>query len=134
MILKQICIYVHVLCMLGAFGGLLMIQFGLPRDVRDSTGSAGVANRLPSMLIGVGFLAGFLIYWLNISFAAKVGEQLPMLEHSVIGIKLLLLVAAGGFMGLTSRYMKDEKPGNAAIYRGMSILVLGLAALLGLSI
>lgn len=134
MILKQLCVFVHVLCMLGAFGGLLMLQFGLPRDVRDSSDTASVAGRLPAMLIAVGFVAGFLIYWLNIRYAANNHEQLPALEHSIIGIKFLLLLAAGAFMGLTSRYLKDDQPGKACIYRGMSLVVMGIAALLGLSI
>jgi hypothetical protein len=134
MILKQLCVFVHVLCMLGAFGGLLMIQFGLPREVRDSSETASVAGRLASMLIGVGFIAGFIIYWLNIQYAANNHEHLPGLEHSIVGIKFLLLIAAGGFMGLTSRYMKAQQPGKAGIYRGMSMVVMAIAALLGLSI
>jgi len=129
---KIVFVAVHVLCMLGAFGGVLIVQCGLPKTVRDTADVARAAGRLPTMLFAIGFLAGLITYWLKIRYAANSNVQLPTIEHSIVGIKFLFLVAAGAFMGITAKALKQGETGRANFFRGMTLIPLVLAACLGL--
>ena len=129
---KLVFVAIHVLCMLGAFGGVLIVQFGLPKDVRDTPKTARSAGRLPSMLIAIGFLAGLIAYWLGIRYADNSGESLPPIEHTIVGVKFLFLVAAGAFMGLTVKSLKQSDTGRANFCRGLTLVAIALAACLGL--
>jgi hypothetical protein len=129
---KFVFVAVHVLCMLGAFGGVLIVQYGLPKDVRDTADTARSAGRLPTLLLAVGFLAGLIAYWLNIHYAANSNVNLPSIEHAIIGIKFLFLVAAGAFMGITAKALKQADTRRANFFRGMTLVPFVLAACLGL--
>jgi len=131
MVVGDVFVWIHVLCMLGAFGGLLLVQVGLPRAVRDDAETARAAGRLPTILLAMGFLAGLMTYVMNIRYAANYGSKLPAPEHAIVGIKFLLMVAAGAFMGLTSRVLKDGAAQKAVLPRTLAILALALAAFLG---
>ena len=108
------------------------MQCGLPKAVRDTADTARAAGRLPTMLFAIGFLAGLVAYWMRIRYAANSNVQLPPVEHSIIGIKFLFLVAAGAFMGITAKALKEGDTGRANFFRGMTLLPIVLAACLGL--
>ena len=130
--IKLLFVAVHVLCMLGAFGGVLIVQFGLPKAVRDTADTANTAGRLPALLLAVGFLAGLVAYWLRIRYAANISGSLTSTEHSIVGVKFLFMVAAGAFMGVTAKSLKQSDTARANFFRGMTLVAIVLAACLGL--
>ena len=131
MTIDMLVLWIHLVCMLGALGGLFVIAVGLPRDARESTYVAGVAGRPVSMLLTIGFIAGLALYGLHFRYAANMDTELPRLEHIVVGTKFLLLLAAGAFMGATGKALKRGALGRASGSRWMAILALAAAALIG---
>ena len=134
MSIENIAVWAHILCMLGAFGGLLIIQIGLPRDARESASVAAVAGRPAVKLLVVGLLVGLFLYWNRIKHAAAMDVKLPSAEHMIIGIKFLLLLSAGAFMGATAKALRKGDPGKASNCRWLAILALAIAALFGVRI
>ena len=129
---KLIFIGIHMLCMLGAFGGMLIVQFGMPKDVRDNADVARSMGRLPILLITIGFLAGLVAYLLRMQYASRSGEVLPPVEHTIVGIKFMFLVAAGAFIGITSKSLKQANVVRANFFRLIALIAIILAACLGI--
>lgn len=115
----QLLIWIHLICMVGAFGGLLLCQFALPADVRRQDAVARGASRVLNLLIGVGLLAGAAIYGL------KKGQLMGPHYNAVIGVKFGLLLAVGALVGMS------KKPERGDVMRNLACVLLALAALLG---
>ncbi|GEM_PF-3332098 len=119
----------HVLCMAGVFGGLIA-ACAVARGDGDSAAANGRAAMRPlNILLLVGFLMG-LVLFVHLTRS----DTAPAHVHAAIGIKMLLFVALGAFMGMGSSAFKK---GNAARGRLMQILglvICTIAALVGVSI
>ena len=116
----------HLLSVLGVFGGLLVYQLGLPDAVRNDPVLARRANRVLSALLLAGLLAG--IYLFLKTLPAYHGSPAIGHFHGLIGFKLLALVAVGGLLPLSRR------PGRGDTARWIAIALLVTAALAGLMI
>jgi hypothetical protein len=109
--------WIHVLSMIGVFGGLLIIQLGLPPAVSAEAATARRMTRILSLLLGLGLLAGVAAYGL------KHGHLLGPHFNGVIGFKFALLVAVGGLLPLT------RKEGVGPTIRWIAIILLAMSAL-----
>ncbi len=121
MIAIQILTWVHLICMVGAFGALLFCQLGLPADVRRQEAVARGLSRLVNILIGVGLLAGLGLYGL------KHGHTLGPRYNGFIGAKFVLLVLTGGLVAMSRKPERD-------VFRTQACVLLAVAALLGSSL
>ncbi len=114
--------WIHILCVIGTFGGLVAVRFGLPADVRNSDAVSRTSTRLFNILIGIGLLAGLSVYFM------KQGMILGPHYNGVIGLKFVILVAVGGLIPMS------RKPGKGDLFRTLAIVLLAIAALAGASI
>lgn len=114
--------WVHVMCMVGAFGGLLGVQLALPAELRRRDEVARGMAKLGNVLIGLGFVAGALSYGL------RHGHKLGPHFNGVIGLKFVLLLAVGALLAMS------RKPGKGDLFRTICIALLALAAFSGLSL
>ena len=114
--------WIHILCVIGTFGGLVVVRFGLPASVRNNEDVARSSTRLFNILIGVGLLAGLAVYFL------KQGMVLGPHYNGVIGLKFAILVAVGGLIPMS------RKPGKGDLFRTIAMVLLAIAALAGASI
>ena len=114
--------WIHILCVIGTFGGLMAVRFGLPAAVRTSDDVARASARLFNILIGIGLLAGLSVYFM------KHGMALGPHYNGVIGLKFAILVAVGGLIPMS------RKPGKGDLFRTIAIVLLAIAALAGASI
>lgn len=122
MIATKLLLWVHLICMVGAFGALLFGQFGLPVDVRRQDAVAARLSRLVNILIGVGFLAGVLVYGL------KKAHTFPGHYNGIIGFKFAVLLAVGALVAMS------RKPERGDAFRKLACALLAVAALLGSSL
>lgn len=118
----QLLICLHILCMIGAFGGLLAFQAALPASLRANEDAAAGLSRVVNILIGIGLLAGALRYGI------AQGHTLGAHYNGVIGAKFVILLAVGALVGMS------KKPGRGNLFRTVSIILLAIAALLGSTI
>ena len=95
--------WLHVLCMVGLFGGLLVVQFALPADVRNEATIARRITRLLSILLGIGLLAGLAGYGL------KQGHLMGGHFNGVIGLKFVILLIVGGLLPLTRKEGRGDR-------------------------
>lgn len=114
--------WVHVLCMVGVFGGLLLVQLGLPATVRNEPATARRITRLLSILLGVGLLAGLAGY------GFKQGHLMGGHFNGVIGLKFVLLLMVGGLLPLS------RKEGRGDTIRWIALALLALAVLSALTL
>ena len=111
-------IWIHLLCMVGAFGSLLAVQLALPAPLQQDEALMRRITRLVSLLLLVGLLAGAVAYGL------RQGHLLGGHFNGVIGLKFVLLLIAGGLLPLARR---------AAIGNTIRWIVLALLALAALA-
>lgn len=111
--------WLHILCMIGAFGVLAAAQFALPRDTRNSPGVARGISKLGNILIGIGLLAGVAFY--GMAKAHTFGAH----YNGVIGTKFILLLAVGALLAIS------KKPGKGDAFRTIALVLISIAALLG---
>ena len=95
--------WIHVLCMVGVFGGLLLVQLALPAAVRNEASTARRITRFLSILLGVGLLAGLAGYGL------KQGHLMGGHFNGVIGLKFALLLVVGGLLPLSRREGRGDR-------------------------
>lgn len=119
---SQIILAVHVLAMVGAFGGLLVFQTALPPDARRDIRLARGLARVVNILIGLGLLAGAVRYGL------LRGHTLGGHFNGVIALKFILLLAIGALVGISAKSERGDR------LRGIAAFLLALAALLGSTI
>lgn len=113
---------IHVLCMVGLFGGLLLVQLALPAHVRNESITARRITRLLSILLGVGLLAGLLNYGL------RQGHLLGGHFNGVIGLKFVLLLIIGGLLPLS----RKEGRGDTVRWIMIALLILSVFSALTL--
>jgi hypothetical protein len=112
----------HLVCMLGALGGLLLMQFGIPATVRRDEAVARGAARFLSILIGLGLLAGAALYGM------KKGHLMGPHYNGIIAVKFVLLLAAGGLLAMSKR------PGKGDMFRWIAAGLLAAAIVFGASL
>lgn len=113
---------IHILTMVGTFGGLLVYQLALPAAARASDENARGASKVLNILIGLGFLAGIA------QFVIKKGWMLGPHYNGVMGLKFVLLLAVGALLGMS------RKPGKGDTFRWIACGLLALAAASALSL
>jgi hypothetical protein len=114
--------WIHVLCMVGLFGGLLVVQLALPSQVRNDADIARRITRLLSILLGIGLLAGLAGYGL------KQGHLMGGHFNGVIGLKFVILLMVGGLLPLT------RKEGRGDRVRWILLALLAFAVLSALTL
>ena len=115
-------IWVHVLSMVGTFGGLIGFQTFLPVQFRKDPNVAAKAARFFSFLIGAGLIAGVLVY------GVRKGHLLGPHFNGIIAVKFVILLAVGAALGMSKHPVRGE------LCRKISIALLALAAFLGTSL
>ena len=115
---------VHLLCMIGTFGGLLAIQSAVPRDVRNTPEVSGGIAKLGNILIAVGLLCGLGFYGMLHAKGIHPGAH----YNGVIGLKFVILLAVGALLGMS------KKPGKGDSFRTICLILLGVAAVSGASL
>jgi hypothetical protein len=114
--------WLHVLCMVGLFGGLLIVQLALPAAVRNDSTIARRITRVLSILLGLGLLAGLAGYGL------KQGHLMGGHFNGVIGLKFVILLIVGGLLPLT------RKEGRGDRVRWIVLALLAFAVLSALTL
>lgn len=122
MSLYHVLLWLHVLCMAGAFGGLLILQAGVPRAVRSDADAIRPAIRWLNILLGLGLISGALLY------GSLQGHTRGGHFNGVIGLKFVLLLAVGGLLAVSRRSPRGDT------MRAASLILLALAALSGVTI
>lgn len=118
--------WVHLLSVLGLFGGLLVLQIGVPAAVRDSREQSRGILRVLNLLMGFGLLAGLAM--VGLVHRSYVGTPAAGHFFGVVGLKLVFLLVVGGLLPLSAR----SAAGNAL--RWTCIALLAVSALAGLTI
>ncbi len=113
--------WVHLLAVLGVFGGLLVYQLGLPASVRNEPAHARRASRVLNILLLAGLLAGLFLF-MQVMPGYR-GTPAAGHFHGVIGFKLLVLLAVGALLPMS------RKPGRGDVLRWIALALLALAAL-----
>lgn len=127
----NIVLWIHLIAMIGALGGLMHIQFGLPVHLRDRREDIAGSLKLSNLLLAVGFVVGFVLYYMKIRAGAASGNPLPAATHMAVGIKFLLFLSAMALLGIGAKKLRDNNAAIAHTLRLTAIVVLALAALLG---
>jgi len=117
----MILVWVHIVSMLGVLGGLLLLQWGVPWDIRSGSGFLKGYFRPINVLLAIGFIAGVILYVQRLSGAT--GRV-----HGVVGLKILILLAVGALVPMS----RNAARGDAL--RWTAILLLLIASFSGLTI
>jgi hypothetical protein len=115
----QLVLWLHLLCMVGAFGGLLALRLAVPEGVRRDPAVGRKASRLFNLLLVVGLAAGAGYY------ALLSGHLRGAHYNGVIGLKFVLMLAAAALLGLSARSARGDG------LRTGAMLLLAAAALAG---
>ncbi|MDA0578089.1 MAG: hypothetical protein O3B24_08320 [Verrucomicrobia bacterium] len=127
-LLQNLLIWVHVMSQIGAFGGLVIIQYGLPRDVRDTAVGARVGPQIIQWMLAIGLLAGVALVFLRFKL---MGGSPGAHFLGVVGVKFLLLLVAGATIGISCRKLREGRIRPAERLRVSAIIALALGALFG---
>lgn len=118
--------WLHLLSVLGVFGGLLVLQLGVPAAVRNDADLARRTGRVLNVLLLAGLLAGLFLFMK--AMPNYRGTPAAGHFHGIVGFKILVLVAVGGLLPMS------RKPGRGDAARWSAIALLAAAALAGLTI
>ena len=129
--LNSITLWIHLLSMIGAFGGLLVAQLAL--STKDGSHHMAILKPV-NVMLAIGLLAGLIAYFLKIKTAQTSGEELTGGVHMVVGIKFLILLGVGACCGIATGLMKKEKWKAAGRLRWAASGLLAIAAYLGISL
>lgn len=94
--------WIHVLCMVGLLGGLLVFQLGLSTSACMDAASIRGATRLWNILLAIGLLSAALMY--GIARGHTMGGH----YNGVIGLKLIILLAVGGLISASRRSARGD--------------------------
>ena len=130
----QLMLWLHVLCMVSIVGTLLVIRRGLPFGSSQDPSVVRPILRFAGGLLFAGLAAGLTVYAMLISTAKDTGGELPSQTHQLVGTKIILMLAVGACIGMSSSMVKKNKSGPAALLQWAAILALALAALIGLMV
>jgi hypothetical protein len=126
--LLNVFLWMHLLCMVGAFGALLAGGC-VPPDAGAET-SLRVLKRA-NLLIAIGFLAGLATYFVRIKLASLEDIELPGSLHMTVGIKFLILIGVGACVGIALAKTRKSDAAQAAPFRWAAVILLAIAAFLG---
>ena len=126
--IRNLLLLVHLVATIGTLGGLFFVQYGLSSVTRNSSEVARKAARLFSILITAGFLAGLVLYIQLMQASKAAGISLTAHVHGIVGVKLLILIAAGGLIGMSGKSAKGD------LFRTITIVLLIIAAFFGLNL
>lgn len=122
-----VMIWLHLLAMVGAFGGLLFAHM-----TQREGGAAALkkAVRLFNIFLVIGLIAGLHLYGQKIMAAKAAAVSLGPV-HMVVGIKLVLLLAAGALVGISAKAVREGQMGKGSSLRVAALLLMAIAAFLG---
>jgi len=130
---ELLLLWIHLVAMVGALGGMLMIHRTLDAVAPEAASESGTKGlRLFNALLGLGFLAGFALYYIRVTAAAQADFDLGARFHIVVGLKFVLLLATGAFAAIASKRARSGRFEQTGAVRKGAICALALAALLGL--
>ena len=129
--LENLLLWIHVLCMVGAFGAMLTAQIGLPVAARRDAETVNGPVRFGTLLIAVGLVAGLATCFIKIKLAGATGTELATSVHVTVGIKFGLLIAVGACAGMALGMVKKGAFESASSMRWFAVGPLALAAFLG---
>ena len=129
--LSSIILWVHLLCMIGAFGGLLAGRLTL--STNDSTSHRSVLKPV-NVMLAIGLAAGLLSYFLKINAAGASGEELTGHVHMIVGIKFMILLGAAACCGIATGLTRKERGSAAGRLQWVACGLLAIAAYLGVSL
>lgn len=115
--------WLHVLCMVGLLGGLVVFQLGLSTSARMDAANLRGATRLWNILLGVGLLAAVLMYGM------VKGHTMGGHYNGVIGLKFIVLLAVGGLLPVAKK-----RAGGGDGLRWLCIVLLLVASLTAFTI
>lgn len=118
--------WVHLLAVLGLFGGVLVWQLGLPPASRNNPELARGISRSLNLLLAVGLLAGLAL--VGLVHRHYLGTPAAGHFFGVVGLKLAILVIVGGVLPMAARRAHGDT------LRWVAIVLLAAAALAGLTI
>jgi hypothetical protein len=127
-------LWLHVVCMVGTFGLLLGAQFGIPAEYRDSPEVAKKVLGLGNALVGVGLIAGLVVFVVSMHAFKTGGVAMPSGYHAIIGIKFILVFAVGACLGVSYPLLKKGNRGALSALRYIALALLALASFLGVSL
>ncbi len=109
--------WLHIVCMIGLLGGMLVYQLGLSYPSRiDAADLRGVTRVWNILLLG-GLITGLSMY------AQVKGHTLGPHFNGVIAVKFSILIAVGGLLALAKRRSRSDG------LRWISIALLLVASL-----
>ena len=130
-LIDLVLLWVHLLAMVGAFGALYLAQ-----NLLLGAGGDLLKRALASFnkFIAVGFIAGLALYYIRVSTAVQAGFDLGAKLHGTIGVKFLLLLAAGGCAAVGGKKARGGHPAAARGLNFVALLALAVATLMGLTL
>lgn len=114
--------WIHILCMIGLMGGLLVFQLGLSTSARMDAANLRGAVRLWNILLGIGLLTAALMYGM------VRGHMMGGHYNGVIGLKLVILLIVGGLLPVSKRSAAGDR------LRWICILLLFAASFMAFTI
>ena len=128
--IDQFVIWFHLVSMAGALGGLYFMHWVVEDGNLDGL-KRGV--RLFNFFIIAGILAGLHLYGQKIMAAKEGGFDISHV-HQTVGIKITLLLAAGACVGISAKASRGGKTGKASTLRLAGVIIMALAAYLGVTL
>ena len=114
----EILRWLHVVCMVGLLGGLLVYQLGLSTSSRVDASTLRSATRLFNILLGLGLLFGALMY------GSIKGHTMGAHFNGVVGLKFAVLFAVGALLPIAKK-----RGNNGDGLRWICIVLLLVASL-----
>lgn len=125
-LVKQIALWIHLLCMVGCFGMVLAAHISSKAHTKETLATDKTLS-IAAMVLGLGLVAGIVVFLLKAKLAAELPSQFMMF----ITIKLLLLVAAGGSLAMASKNARKGDAEAGKVGRLVALASIASAALLG---
>ncbi len=126
LLIKQIALWIHLLCMVGCFGMVLAAHIASRAHTRETLATDKTLSTA-AMALGLGLVAGIAVFLLK----AKLATELSSAFMMIITIKLLLLVAAGGSLAMASKKAREGDADAGKVGRLVALASIAIAALLG---
>jgi len=131
MIVERLLLWLHLLFLVGAFGGIVFIDRLLADGSGDHPALARKGSRLGHVFLGLGLLAGLALYVLRIRDLGDTAAASHL--HAVVGVKFLLFLGAAFCLGMASRRTREQPyTRSAQSYWVATCVMLVLAAALGI--
>ncbi|MDE0837861.1 MAG: hypothetical protein OSB41_02315 [Kiritimatiellae bacterium] len=124
--IKQVALWIHLLCMLGCFGMVLAATIAAKSHTKETL-SKDSTLKMAALTLAGGLLAGIVVFILKV----RMFKELPPSFMMFIMIKFFLLVCAGGALATASKKASQGDASGSQLGRTIALLALASAALLG---